>query len=171
MPEVALPTTFVAIDVETASREPRSLCALGTVGVVDERVVWEARVLIRPPSSRITLTHIHGLTWADVKDAEPFDTLWRGLCPLLREFETWVAHNAAFERRVLRAACRDVGLAPPRVRWACTMALSQRYLGPDFRALPSVCMHLGIPLNHHDPLSDARAAALILCNLRHRGQT
>lgn len=153
---------FVAIDFETADHGPDSACAVGLVRVEGSDVVRREKVLIRPPRSRILFTHIHGITWAMVKDAEPFAAVWPKLLPVLDGAEMLAAHNAPFDRRVLAACCAAAGLPVPAVPFVCTVQLARRRWGLSPNNLPAVCRRLGIGLVHHDPISDAEACARIV---------
>ncbi len=152
---------FVAIDFETADYGSDSACAVALVRVENNRIVDEAMRLIRPPRDRFAFTHIHGITWAQVKDEPRFAEVWPALKPLLAGAECLVAHNAPFDRAVLSACCGAAGLARPRLRFACTVRLARAAWRVYPTKLPDVCRFLAIPLRHHDPASDARASALI----------
>lgn len=153
---------FVAIDFETADHGPDSACAVGLVRVEGTEVVRREKVLIRPPRPRILFSHIHGITWEMVKDAEPFAAAWPRLLPVLDGAATLAAHNAPFDRRVLAACCDAAGLSVPAVPFVCTVQLARRRWGLSPNNLPAVCRRLGIGLVHHDPISDAEACARIV---------
>jgi DNA polymerase-3 subunit epsilon len=155
-------TAFVAIDFETASHAPDSACAIGVVrGERGEIVAREVR-LIRPPSPAFFFTHIHGLTWDDVRDAPDFAEAWNSLRPLLRGARFIAAHWAPFDRSVLHACCRTHGLRPPTQPFVCTVQLARAQWGIRPTKLPDVCRRLGLDLNHHEALSDALACAGIV---------
>ncbi len=103
--------------------------------------------------------HIHGITWEDVAGQPAFAEVWPGLGEVLDGAEYLAAHNAPFDKGVLSACCRAADLEPPGLDFVCTLALSRRLWDLRSHALPSVCRHLGIPLQHHDPTSDAEACA------------
>ena len=153
---------FAAIDFETADYGADSACAVGLVLVRGSEIVAEEYRLIRPPRSRFAFTHIHGIRWADVREEPGFAEVWPELDPLVRGADYLVAHNAPFDRAVLRACCAASGLAPPRKRFLCTVRLARATWGIRPTNLPNVCRHLGIALRHHDAASDARAAAKIV---------
>lgn len=155
--------TFAAIDFETATTSPNSACALGVVLVEGGAIVLRRKWLIRPPSRRFEFTHVHGLGWSAVARAPAFGDVWPELVAAVGGARFLAAHNASFDRRVLRACCGLAGHAPPRVPFVCTLALARRELG--IGALDRVAAHLGIPLRHHDPLSDAEACARIALRL------
>jgi DNA polymerase-3 subunit epsilon len=153
---------FVAIDFETADYPADSACAVGLVRVEARRVVARVRRLIRPPRPSFAFTDIHGLRWEDVRLAPSFRDVWRDVRPLLDGAAFLAAHNASFDSRVLRSCCEASRLQPPDVGFLCTVALARRTWGIYPTKLPDVCRWLGIPLRHHDALSDAEACARIV---------
>ena len=157
-----LPTTFTAIDFETADEQPDSACAVGLVWVENGRIVRRERRLICPPRNHFVFTHIHGLTWQDVCNAPTFGEVWQSLAPLVAKADVLVAHNAKFDRRVLETCCEKAGIAPPTQQWICTVELVRKIWRFASAKLSVVCEGLGIELNHHEPLSDATACASIV---------
>jgi DNA polymerase III subunit epsilon len=157
---------FVAIDFETADAGPDSACAVGLVRVEGWEVVTREARLIRPPRRYIRFSYLHGITWTMLKDAPPFAEVWPPLAPLLDGAEYLVAHNAPFDRGVLRACCAGAGLGVPPLPFVCSMWEARRAWGVRPTRLPDVCRFLGLPLTHHDALSDAEAAARIVMAAR-----
>jgi len=153
---------FAAIDFETADYGADSACAVAIVRVRDGRVVARDCRLIRPPRREFVFTYIHGISWSDVRDQPSFGELWPGLAPLLEGTDFLAAHNAPFDRNVLRTCCAEAGLSPPPLEFTCTVRLARRAWGIYPTKLPDVCRHLGIPLRHHDAASDAEACARIV---------
>lgn len=152
---------FVAIDFETADHGRDSACAVACVLVRKGRIVRRLHSLIRPPRRRFFFTYVHGLTWDDVATSPRFAELWPRLDAFLAEGDFLVAHNAPFDRGVLAGCCAAARLPAPTQRFVCTVQLARRTWGLRPANLPAVCRHLGIPLTHHDPLSDAEASARI----------
>lgn len=179
----------IAIDFETSDYAPESACAVALVRVIlpeDDaagtdhapgRIDGVLYSLIRPPSSRVRFTHIHGLTWPMLKDAPRFADLWPKMAAFIngstagdsRPPDFFVAHNAPFDRRVLHACCARAGLPVPATPFLCTLKGARRALRLPSHALNAVCAHCGIALDHHHAESDALAAAAILLHLRSRG--
>jgi DNA polymerase-3 subunit epsilon len=159
-------STFVAIDFETADSGADSACAVALVRVENWRVTQKVVRLIRPPRRWIRYTYIHGIEWRHVADQPLFSQVWPELCPLLDGAAHFVAHNAPFDRGVLRACCDAAELEMPLLPFVCTVQVARRTWNLRPANLPAVCRHLGIPLNHHDPLSDAEAAARIVIAAR-----
>lgn len=153
---------FVAIDFETCHTKRDSACCVGVVRVESGKVVAREKRLIRPPLRREWMfTSIHGIRRGDVAAAPEFREVWRGLQPWLKGMDGFVAHNASFDRSVLRACCAAAGLEMPALPFACTVREARDVWSLYPTRLPDVCRHLAIPLAHHDALSDAEAAALI----------
>ena len=154
--------TFAAIDFETASRDPGSAISVGVVRVEYGEVVGEHETLIRPPpGTSFDFVSLHGIGPETVARARPFAAVWRSVRPLVEGVWFFAAHNAAFERRVLRACWRRSGREEP-TRFLCTMELAREVWGIFPTRLPDVCRDLGIPLRHHRALSDACACAEVV---------
>jgi DNA polymerase-3 subunit epsilon len=159
-------STFVAIDFETADQGADSACAVALVRVEGWQVVAKEARLIRPPRRWMRFSSIHGIEWEHVADQPAFGDVWRCLTPMLDGADRLVAHNAAFDRNVLRACCLAAGIEAPALPFLCTVQVARRTWNLRPANLPAVCRHLNIPLNHHDALSDAEAAARIVIAAR-----
>jgi len=155
-------TCFAAIDFETANNARDSACALGVVIVERGRVVDRLYELIRPPTCEFLFTHIHGLSWNDVKDAQGFDAVWAEMARELAGVAFLAAHNAPFDKGVLGACCEAYGLAAPVQPFVCTVQLARKQWAIRPTKLPDVCNYLGIDLRHHQADSDAEACARIV---------
>ena len=141
-----------------------SACAVGLVRVRGGAIEDEFHSLINQADAwfRPDFIDIHGIRPEMTAAAPTFAELW----PAMRDFIGGLplaAHNASFDMNVLRAMLDAWGIAydlPPSM---CSLRLS-RVAWPSLRshALDSVSRHLGIELDHHDPLSDARACAKII---------
>jgi DNA polymerase-3 subunit epsilon len=154
--------SFTAIDFETATESPDSACAVAMVRV--ERGVLAGRFhsLIRPPSPEFVFTHLHGIDWQMVAGEPRFGDLWPRMAEFLRGTPYLAAHNARFDQGVLDACCQRAGLPPPALRFECSMLLARRVLRIYPTKLNLVCQRLGIPLDHHNCVSDAEACARIV---------
>ena len=157
------PDTWVAIDFETATREPTSACAVGIAIVRGGRVTDRMSWLVQPPFNEYEFwnTRIHGISAEDTALAPDFREIWFELQPILAEGPL-LAHNAAFDMRVLRALIHSLELPAPAIRYACTVSLARKAFPnlPSHR-LDAVCDHCGIGLVHHDAASDAEACATV----------
>lgn len=153
---------FLAIDFETANYQRTSACALGLVKVENYRIIYKKAHLIKPPENWFVFDYLHGITWEHVKNEPTFGELWSIISPHFRGIDFVVAHNKSFDRSVLAACCAHAGVAMPDVRFKCTMEQARKLWNIYPSKLPDVCRHFGIPLNHHDALSDTLACAHIM---------
>lgn len=162
-------STFVAIDFETADREPDSACSVGLVRVENGQITRRLVQLIQPPRFFFEFTHIHGIDWGMVSDKPTFGAAWPQLAKILEGAQFLAAHNAPFDSNVLAACCAAAGLPKPPHRFVCTVRLARDTWKIYPTKLPNVCEKLGIELKHHEALSDAEACARIVIAAQKQG--
>ncbi len=155
-------SSFVALDFETSDYPADSACAIGLVRVENGKIVKEYSHLIKPPRQRMRFTDIHGITWADVADKPTFGQLWPEFSNFFEGVDYIVAHNAPFDRGVLHACCEAYAIEVPALPFRCTVRVARNHFAIKPAKLSNVCRVLGIDLNHHEALSDARASAQIM---------
>lgn len=153
---------FIAIDFETACHAPESACALGLIEAEDGRIVDRQRYLIRPPEAIFTNSHIHGMTWEDVREAPDFASLWVDIAGRFSGVDFIAAHNARFDGTVLASLCRSYCLAMPDAPFVCTVEVARKTWGLRPTGLKHCARFLCVQLDHHEPLSDANACAEIV---------
>lgn len=157
--------SFTAIDFELATADYNSICAVGVVRVDDGVITEEFFSLVKPPNNKYMwqTTRVHGIKPKDTAESPTFDVLYNDLAPFLKGREM-VAHNEKFDRSVLKETMKLYGLRYEELdisdQWLCTSVLYQQ-LGFARTKLNVCCKIMGIPLKHHDPLSDARATAML----------
>lgn len=155
--------SFAAIDFETATSERKSACAVGVVVFERGAPTDTLSLLIRPPGNRYDAfnTDIHGIGPSDTKFAPEFPEAWEQVAKLL-DGRLVVAHNTAFDLSVLRRSAEHYHYRPDPFPFACTYRIARSAM-PDAGAwsLGVLADEFGIPLSHHDPLSDAHAAGLL----------
>ena len=160
------PTTtsgdFAALDFETADYDRDSACALSIVRANATGILDQKTFLIRPPRREFVFTYIHGIRWSDVASMPDFKGHWPDILTLLKEVSFLAAHNAAFDRSVMAACCRQAGVQELHHPYLCTVRLAREVWRLRPAKLPDVCRHLRIPLTHHDAASDALACAHIV---------
>jgi DNA polymerase III subunit epsilon len=158
-----MPRDWVAIDFETANERRNSVCALGLAVIRDGCIAEERSWLVRPPDLRFNFGNVmvHGIRPADVEDAPEFCEIWDDVLPFLIETAA-IAHNAGFDKGVLRAVLDTYGLEWPDAEWFCTLAMARAAWPqlPNHR-LDSVAAHCGFDFRHHDAGEDARACAAV----------
>ena len=160
---------FIVLDTETngLGGEACEVTEVGAVlvggGELHDR--WSS--LVRPSAPlRRGIQRFTGITQVMVDEAPwPEDVLPR-VAELL-EGRVMVAHNAPFDRRVLRQAFARVGLDWPRPPVICTAALARTMLPLQReRKLTVLADALGIEVRQaHRALADAETCARVLCAL------
>lgn len=161
----------VAIDFETANNSPTSACAIGMTKIINGRITDTYYTLIRPPSEKFLYTDIHNITWNMVKNAPTYLEIWPKMAEFLEDAALIIAHNASFDRNVLRACCGLYSIPIPKIPYACTVKGSRKAFGLHRNRLNILCEHLGITLEHHNAGSDASAAAQIYIKCKNHGVT
>lgn len=167
---------FTAIDFEIANHNRGSVCAVGLARVRDGKVVGGGGELVRPPAAlgRFTRRNIevHGITKDMVVGAPSWGHRLRQIVEFVGD-DILVAHNAAFDMSVIRAACDAEGIAWPTFTYGCSLVLARKAVSgaPSFR-LPDLLAQLGGGLdNHHEAHADAIAAAEVTVALMRRTGT
>ncbi len=162
-------TKTIALDFETANYPRNSAIALGLSVIADDVITLRKAWLFRPPANdyggiyiRPDFIAIHGIRPADLHGKPDFRGVWPEIEAILDGADLLIAHNAGFDRSVLYGVTAHYDIALPRFDWQCTVNIS-RATWPQLpnHKLPTVCKHLGITLEHHDPASDADACARI----------
>lgn len=156
--------SFVAVDFETANSHPGSICAVGVVGVRDAKVTDRWSTLVNPEDEFNEINvGIHGITPDQVARAPTFEVVHGALLEWL-DGGIMVAHGA-FDRAALNSAIAVYSMAAIEVDFVNSQTVVRR-TWPNWSrkgyGLAAMSEALGIPLNHHDPLSDAEAAAEIM---------
>ncbi|KGX83801.1 3'-5' exonuclease [Pontibacillus marinus] len=155
---------FVALDFETANSSRGSVCSIGLVEYQNGKLKNEYYRLVKPKRNYFSSFNIsiHGITKRDVEDAYEFDELWEKEIHGLLEGKLVVAHNAQFDMSVLRAVLDQYNLPYPMLAYNCTVNIAKKIWHLPQYKLNHVSDYLGIPLNHHQALDDAKASAQIL---------
>ncbi len=160
---------FLVVDTETNGRggEACELTEVSSVlaggGELHER--WSSLVRVNAPLGR-GIQRFTGITQAMVDGAPGGEVVLPQLAARL-EGRVLVAHNAAFDRRVLRQAFDRAGLDWPDPPVLCTVALARRMLPLQRRrALGELAAALGIDVaGAHRALVDAETCGRVLCAL------
>lgn len=158
---------FIAIDFETATSAPNSVCSMGLCVVRNNAVLETKEILIKPDPFEFQEYNIriHGITPEFVCDMPTFDQYWPEVRPYL-ENQLVVAHNASFDVGALRATLDRFGISYPTFRYLCTVKLSQKAY-PDLPShkLNRLAEALGIRFSHHHAADDAYACAKVLIRI------
>jgi len=174
-PNAPQPVRFVAIDTETtgSSRLDRVIefaAVFFQDGVEVGRLVRRINPCGHPISPMAT--RVHGIRARDLVGKPSFAQL-AGTITRCLEGKVVVAHNLAYDKRMLRQEFERLGLQwPTTLAEVCTLKRCKRELHSlsDHR-LPTVCRALDITLErHHAADADARACGLLMVALEERGE-
>ncbi|MBO0769238.1 MAG: 3'-5' exoribonuclease, partial [Solirubrobacterales bacterium] len=160
---------FLVVDTETNGLGGDS-CELTEIGAVlvgggELHDRWSSLVATNMPLGR-GIQRLTGITQADVDSAPAPDEVLPQLAQKLSG-RVLVAHNAPFDRRVLKQAFERVGSEWPDPPVLCTAQLARRLLPLQRqRKLPLLAEALGIEVDGvHRALCDAETCARIFCAL------
>ena len=160
---------YLALDTETNGRGG-DLCELTEVGWVlvgggELHDQWSSLVRVERPLSR-GIERFTGITQAMVDDAPPPAEVLPLVAEQLRR-RVLVAHNASFDRRVLKQAFERAELPWPDPPVLCTVAMGRRFAPlARQRKLALLAESLGIEIDEtHRALPDALTCARIFCAL------
>lgn len=158
---------FVAIDFETATSVPTSICSMGICVAEGGRITETRELLVKPEPFEFNEYNIriHGITPPEVQDMPTFDKYWHGVLPYLQN-KVVVAHNASFDVGALRATLDHYNIEYPVFDYLCTVKLSQKaYPELPSHKLNNLAAALGITFSHHHAADDAYACAKILLRI------
>ena len=160
---------FLAVDTETNGLAG-DLCELTEVGAVlvgggELHDTFDSLVRTERPLAR-GIQRFTGITQAMVDAAPPPHEVLEELAGLL-EGRVLVAHNARFDRGVLRQAFERCELDWPRPPVICTVQMARRFAPlVRKRGLASLASSLGIDVDEvHRALPDALTCARVFCAL------
>jgi DNA polymerase-3 subunit epsilon len=151
----------VAIDVETASRSPMSVCAIGAARFECGRETGAFKSLVRVKGP-VRFGRIHGLDATDLAGAPAWPQAWYALLQMVGDIRQFVAYRAEFDRGAILAMCASHSVRVPPLHFVCAAQLVEGRFGRTLD-LREALQALGLPFpgRHHDPLADARAAAAV----------
>lgn len=160
---------YLALDTETNGRGGEG-CELTEVGAVlvgggELHESWESLVSVQLPLSR-GIERFTGITQAMVDTAPRAEEVLPEVARLLSG-RVLVAHNASFDKRVLKQAFERCGLEWPAPPVLCTISLARRFAPlVRQRRLANLAESLGIEVEGvHRALPDALTCARIFCAL------
>lgn len=151
----------IAIDFETANEQRGSACSVGLAWIENGQVTRVEERLIRPRDMRFSSFNIaiHGIRPEDVEDAGEFPEV-------MDEFAddfmgaTMIAHNAAFDFSVWRAALDQYQQSYPELHYLCSVKMAQK-IWPNLPShkLNVLADYLGLTFKHHNAAEDAAICA------------
>lgn len=155
---------FLAIDVETANYEMRSICQIGIVEYKDGTITPLLSSLINPHTPfNYFNTRVHGITADMVKEAPSFGEIFETLKKHM-ENKIVVSHTS-FDKSAVTAASRYFKTSLINCSWLDSTLIAKRtwqQFSKQGYGLANLCSFLKFDFNHHDALEDAKACAYIV---------
>lgn len=158
--------SFVAIDFEHLTSHHESACAVGMVKVVNNVIIKEFYSLIKPVIRPEDFQNgVSGITEDMCRDAPLFPDVWQWIRADIDGLPL-AAHNHHTEKNVIQKACMYYGLDDNMLD-NITFFDTYEMTGKN---LEESCRIYGIPIaEHHNPLDDARACAMLYLKLENSG--
>lgn len=162
LPDASQDPDFVVIDVETACSRVSSIYQVGIVGFRNGREVFAYESLVDPCDEFSPFNiRIHGIeadhcvgqpTFADVHETVAGHLTGR-----------ITAAHSHFDKGALAAACRVHDRAMIETTWLDSVRVAKRaWPQLESHRLGVLARFLGLQHKHHDALSDARAAGMVI---------
>ena len=153
---------FIALDVETANSNPKSICQIGIAIFKNGELVESWGSLVNPQShfDGINMA-IHGITPEDVQYAPTFGDVWYEIEKLMYG-NLMIAHNASFDASVLRSCLDHYGFFKPNINYLCSIGVAKK-AWKDLKSygLKNLAEYHQIKFNHHRADADAEVCAKI----------
>jgi len=153
---------FVVVDVETSCHRVSSICQIGIVGFRDGQETFAYESIIDPCDDFSPFnTRIHGISCDHVAGMPTFAQIHATIDGHLAGRIT-VAHSL-FDKGALDAACRTHDRPAIEAIWLDSVRVAKR-AWPELGShrLNVLSRFLGVRHRHHDALSDARAAGMVI---------
>ncbi|AEV28973.1 DNA polymerase III epsilon subunit-like 3'-5' exonuclease [Sphaerochaeta pleomorpha str. Grapes] len=156
---------YVALDFETANSYEGGACAVALARFDEEGTLLDSYYsLIRPkhPYFDPGMTAVHHLDSDACLSAGEFDSVW----PAMKEFiakDILVAHNAAFDMKVLKGCLESYDIETRAMHYLCTYTIARKVWPeiPSYK-LTFLCDHFGLVYQAHYALDDAIMCGKIL---------
>lgn len=161
---------FVCLDLQTASYDGDSTCALGVVLISDQDELGRKSLVIRPPKPKFERSHLHGIRRQDVRRAPPFAKAWEEVCGLFDQADYIAAYDAATQRQILWSTCTASGVQTPQQPFICVKRLAHSFWGMEEAPLSALAEKIGVPLVRHRAISEAEVVSRVISVFLAEGQ-
>ncbi len=157
-----------AVDVETATSSPSSVCQVGVAAILDGKIRSRSW-LVKPPGNRYDIKNvgIHGITAEDTVSSPGFPEVWAQAVDFIGG-RTVIAHNAEFDLKCINSAMSHYEQPEPAFgSIGCTLRMAHLVWPERTKSyrLTTLCQELGIEQKAHDAGSDAAATLALAQHL------
>lgn len=162
---------YISIDFETANSERISACKIGIAFILNDQIVNEDYHFIKPPKHikfSSFNTNIHGITKNDVEDALDFKKIWDYFLKDYFNSNLIILHNSSMDASVLKQLFEYYKIEDFNINYVDTMEIAKKNGYPA--KLIDLCELFDYEItNHHDPVEDAIACAVVASNFIEKG--
>ena len=150
------------MDLETPNSHQSSICQVGALLVdTNMNIIEEYNELIDPEDGfEEQNVRVHGITSAQVLGCSNFPRYYKEVLGSLLNGAVFINHNPLFDLTVLNKAISNYDLPFPNIKTVYdTIEMAKSFFPymPNYK-LDTLCNRNHIFLQHHDALSDAKAA-------------
>ena len=147
---------ILAIDFETANEFHDKACSVGIAIYENGEITVSKEFLINPETYFNQMNiNIHGLTQSMVKDAPTFPTIWKRIFDMIDNRTLVIAHNAAFDIRLLQKLISIYKSEYKDFDYLCTQNLYRSNIKLDAYNLKAVGTYIGETFEHHRAVDDS----------------
>ena len=156
---------FVALDVETATFDPASICEIGIAIVQNSKVVSTKSWLVRPPYNKYDKANIeiHHITPSQTENEPDFKTIWNEVQQYING-RFLCAHYAEFDMNCLKSSFARYGISHNDIEYYCTCKMARKAFDVVNYKLDTLCEAFDIssPIKHRAGEDARRCAELFL---------
>jgi DNA polymerase-3 subunit epsilon len=162
---------YIAIDFETANNERISACKIGLAFVHNDIIVNDDYYYIKPPKHikfAYTHTQIHEITQKDVDDEDNFKEVWDYWLKTYFNNNLIVLHNSSMDASILKQLFEFYKISEFNINYVDTMEIAKKN-GYPAKLIDLANLFGHTVKNHHDPVEDAIACAIVASNFIEKG--
>ncbi len=145
----------MALDIETASSDPTSICEIALVRFVENQPKDTFHSIVQPEFEYLLMEaneSIHGITVEEIQAAPLLSELWVEIIDFIGR-DVVVAHSATNDINKIIATLEASGVAEPAldIDYLCTKVASQNspLLQVDSYSIQNLALHFGLTRNTH----------------------
>ena len=155
---------IVVFDIEILNQDPTSVCAIGIVELIDQKVNSTYYSLIKPKnlSYDVYRYKVHKIKSKSLVHERRFDEVWKDIYGYFEE-SLVVSHDIQGDMMHLREVLKQYHLPYPSLKMSCTNVLAH-LIYPKLKKynLTSLVEMYGYEFQAHHALEDAKATAFLI---------
>lgn len=158
---------IIVFDLEVLNQDPTSVCSIGIVELVDQRIVSTYYSLIKPRnlSYDVYRYKVHKIKVKDLMNERSFLEVWKDIHHYFEDCIV-VSHDIQGDMMYLREVLKQNNIPYPHVYMSCTNVLAH-LVYPQLQKynLKDLAQMIGYQFDAHHALGDALACAHLLMEM------